>query len=90
MANRKRCETCGNPFTAIRSDAKFCRPYCRLAAFRHRDELIVAKAERELKTVLGGVRVGRLTGAQARAQLALYLLDGVKIDKEIKELIKNL
>ena len=48
------------------------------------------KAERELRTVLGGVSVGRLTGAQAKARLALYLLDRVKIPKEVKELIRNL
>ena len=61
-----------------------------MKAFRHRDELIAAKAERELKTVLAGVRVGRLTGAQARAQLALFIVDRVKLPKELKELIKSL
>ena len=90
MVHRKRCLTCSNPFTPKRSDARYCRAYCRLSAFRKRDELIVAKAERELRTVLGGVSSGRLTGAQAKARLAVYLLDGVKIPKEVKQLIQRL
>ena len=52
--------------------------------------MIVAKADRELRNTLGGVEVGRLTGAQARASLALYLLDGVHISREVKDLIRNL
>ena len=60
-----RCLTCGEPFTPKRRDAKYCQPYHRLIAFRKRDELIVAKADRELRNTLGGVEVGRLTGAQA-------------------------
>ena len=86
----KRCLTCGTPFTPKRSDARYCRAYCRLVAFRKRDELIVAKAERRLRNTLGGVQSGRLTGAQARAELALVLLDGVKVDGEIKDLIRKL
>ena len=86
----KRCLTCGEPFTPKRRDAKYCQPYHRLIAFRKRDELIVAKADRELRNTLGGVEVGRLTGAQARASLALYLLDGVHISREVKDLIRNL
>ena len=85
-----KCQTCGKLFTATRSDARHCRPYCRLVAFRKRDELIVAKAERELRTVLGSVSVGRLTGAQAKAHLALHLLDGAKIPQDVKDLIRNL
>ena len=90
MMEMKRCLTCGEPFTPKRRDAKYCRPYHRLIAFRKRDELIVAKADRELRAVLRGVQSGRLTGAQARARLALFLLDGVHISKEVKELIRNL
>jgi hypothetical protein len=30
------CERCGQPFAAMRSDAKFCSTACRVAAHRHR------------------------------------------------------
>ena len=90
MIYKKRCETCGNPFESTRRDARYCKPYCRLVPFRKRNELIVAKAERELRTVLGGVQSGQLTGAQAKARLALYMLDGVKIPKDVRDLIQSL
>ena len=86
----KRCLTCGTLFKAIRNDAKYCKPYHRLIAFRKRDELIVARADRRLRDTLGGVQSGRLTGAQARAELALYMLDGIKVPREVKDLIRNL
>ena len=52
--------------------------------------MIVARAERRLRETLGGVQSGRLTGAQARAELALYLLNGIKVPREVKDLIRNL
>ncbi len=30
-----RCDQCGAPFKPSRSDARFCRPYCRLKHHRH-------------------------------------------------------
>ena len=49
-----------------------------------------ARAERELRTALGGVAQGRISGASARARLALVLLDGVEVDKDIRKIIENL
>ena len=86
----KSCLTCGEIFTPKRRDAKYCKAYHRLIAFRKRDELIVDKADRELRYTLALVSSGRMTGAQARAELALYRLDGVHISKEVKDLIRNL
>ena len=90
MIYKKRCETCGNPFESTRRDARYCKPYCRLVPFRKRNELIVARAERELRSTLEGVESGRLTGAQAKAKLGRFLLDKVKVPKEVKDLIRNL
>ena len=49
-----------------------------------------ARAERELRSALGGVSQGRLSGASAKARLALILLDGIKVDKDIRKIIENL
>ena len=86
----KSCLTCGTPFAPKRRDARYCKAYCRLVAFRKRDELIVDKADRELRYTLAGVSSGRLTGAQAKARLAEYLLDGVKIQKDVRDLIQTM
>jgi hypothetical protein len=32
----RRCEHCGEPFAASRSDARYCTPKCRHAAWRAR------------------------------------------------------
>ena len=90
MADRKRCQTCGNPFTPTRSDAKFCKAYCRLKAFRKRDGLIAEKAERNLRAILGHISQGRTSEASVKATLALYLLDGVKIPKDVRDLIQSM
>ena len=90
MVKMKRCLTCGNPFTPKRSDARYCRAYCRLVAFRKRDELIVARAERDIRAILGHCSQGRITGSQAKAKLALLLMGKVHISREVKELIRNL
>ena len=91
MADRKkRCQGCGNPFTPKRSDGLYCKPYCRLKAFRKRDGLIAEKAERNLRFILGHVAQGRTSGASVKATLALYLLDGVKVPKDVKDLIQSM
>ena len=49
-----------------------------------------ARADRELKSILGHVSQGRISGASAKAKLALYLLDGVKVPKDVKDLIQSM
>jgi hypothetical protein len=36
LARNRRCETCGNSFTAPRQDARHCSPACRQRAYRQR------------------------------------------------------
>ena len=91
METRKRpCDTCGNEYTANRSNSKYCRPYCKLKAFRQRHGIHQARAERELRGILGHVSQGRTSGASAKAKLALYLLDGIKVDKDIRKIIQSM
>ena len=33
----RRCEECRELFESVRSDARFCRPYCRLKSHRRRE-----------------------------------------------------
>ena len=84
------CETCGNAYTAARTDSKYCKPYCKLKAFRTRRELSKGKAERNLRAILGHVAQERTSAASAKATLALYLLDGVKVPKDVKDLIQSM
>ena len=48
------------------------------------------KAERNLRAILGHVAQERTSAASAKATLALYLLDGVKIPKDVKDLIQSM
>ena len=84
------CNTCGTMYTPNRSDSKYCQPYCKLKAFRDRHGLRQARVDRELRSDLGGVSSGRLSGAAAKARLALYLLDGFKVDKDIRKIIESM
>ena len=68
----------------------YCKPYCRLKAFRHRRRIRQVNAERALRGTLGHVSQGRTSGAAAKARLALYLMDGVRIDKDIRKIIESM
>ena len=68
----------------------YCKPYCKLKAFRRRRSLRKGKAERNLRAILGHVAQGRTSGASAKATLALYLLDGVKVPQDVRDLIQSL
>ena len=48
------------------------------------------QAERNLRAILGHVSAERTSGASAKATLALYLLDGIKIPKDVKDLIQSM
>ena len=48
------------------------------------------KAERNLRAILGHVAQERTSAASAKATLALYLLDGVKVPKDVKDLIQSM
>ena len=52
--------------------------------------MIVARAERDVRAILGHCSQGRITGSQAKAKLALLLMGKVHISREVKELIRNL
>ena len=91
MDTRKRpCDTCGNEYTANRSDSKYCKPYCKLKAFKRRRGISQDQAERDLRAILGHVSQGRTSGASAKATLALYLLDGIKVDKNVMDIIQSM
>ena len=47
-------------------------------------------AERRLRDALGGVASGRRTAESAKATLAQYLLDGVKIPRKLRRSIQSL
>ena len=68
----------------------YCRPYCRLKAFRHRRGIRQRRADRDLRWVLGMVSSGSTSGASLKAKLALYLLDGIKVDKDIRKIIESM
>jgi hypothetical protein len=56
------CERCGHRFTAPRSDARYCSPACRQAAYRQRcAEQAAARAQ--ARTVLGDYDANLLGGA---------------------------
>ena len=84
------CETCGETYTAARSDALYCSKYCKLKAFRHRHSILQARADRALRSCLKSVSGGRLSGAAAKAKLGLYDLSGIRIDKDLRKIIDNL
>ena len=84
------CTICGTAYTSKRFDAKYCSGYCRLKAYRQRHGIHQRRADQNLRSVLQGVSSGRLTGAAAKARLALILLDGIRVDKDIRKLIENL
>ena len=86
----RRCETCGATYTPTRSDSKYCKAYCKLKAFRYRHGILQVRADRELRSALEGVSSGRLSGAAAKARLGLYLVDGIKVDKDIRRIVENL
>ena len=48
------------------------------------------QAERNLRALLGHVAQERTSAASAKATLALYLLDGVKVPKDVKDLIQSM
>ena len=48
------------------------------------------QAERNLRAILGHVAQERTSAASAKATLALYLLDGVKVPKDVKDLIQSM
>ena len=86
----KRCIICANPFTPKRRDARYCRPYCRLKAFRHRHGILQRRADRDLRSCLLSVSGGRLSAASAKARLGLYDLSGIKIEKGIRKIIESM
>jgi hypothetical protein len=49
-----------------------------------------ARSDRELRGILGHVSQGRISGAAAKAKLALILLDGIKVDKDIRKIIESM
>ena len=84
------CTICGNPFASNRSDTKYCQAYCRLKAYRQRHGILQVKADRDIRSALEGVSSGRLSGAQAKAKLALYFLDGIKVNKDVRKIIESM
>ena len=91
MNTRQRpCDTCGTIYAVTRSDSKYCKPYCKLKAFRYRHGILRVRADRDLRSCLRSVSGGRTSGAAAKAKLGLYLLDGIKVDKDIRKLIESL
>ena len=84
------CTICGTTYTSKRFDAKYCSAYCRLKAYRQRHGIHQRRADRDLRSALEGVSSGRLSGASAKARLGLYLVDGIKVDKDIRRIIENL
>ena len=86
----KRCETCGNPFTPERRDAQYCRAYCRLKAFRHRHGIRQVQADKSLRWCLAMVSSGSRSSASLKAKLALYLLDGIRVDKDVRKIIESM
>ena len=68
----------------------YCRPYCRLKAFRHRHGFRQVRAEKDLRWALQGVSTGRLAGAAAKAKLGLYDLKGIKVKKDLRKIIESL
>ena len=86
----RQCETCGETYTPSRSDAQYCSKYCKLKAHRHRHGILRQRADKDLRSALGGVSSGRLSGASAKARLGLYNLKGIKIDKDLRKIIESL
>jgi hypothetical protein len=35
---KRKCQTCGTRFYPVQPTQKYCRPYCRLKAFRQRQK----------------------------------------------------
>ena len=87
---KRPCETCGTEYTPSRSDGRYCKAYCKLKAFRYRHGILQVKADRDIRSALEGVSSGRLSGAQAKAKLALYFLDGIKINKDVRKIIESM
>ena len=55
-----------------------------------RREIRQARAERALRNSLEGVAQGRITGESAKARLAMVLLDGIEIDRDIRKIIESM
>ena len=68
----------------------YCKPYCRLKAFRHRRGIRQRRADRELRSALEGVSSGRLTGASAKAKLGLCDLSKIRVDGALRKIINSL
>ena len=49
-----------------------------------------SRADRALRGVLEDVARDRTSVTAAKTKLALYLLDGIKVDKDIRKMIENL
>ena len=57
---------------------------------QQRREIRQVRAERALRTALGEVAQGRLSGASAKAKLAMILLDRIEVDRDIRKIIEKL
>ena len=68
----------------------YCRPYCRLKAFRHRHGIRQRRADKDLRWALARVSSGKTSGASVKAKLALFLLDGIKVDKDVRKIIESM
>ena len=53
-------------------------------------DIRLARADRALRGVLEDVARDRTSVTAAKTKLALYLLDGIKVDKDIRKMIENL
>lgn len=51
LARQRRCETCGDAFTAPRQDACYCSPACRQRAYRQRRADRAAKREYDQRMI---------------------------------------
>ena len=48
------------------------------------------RAEEDLRWALARVSSGKTSGASVKAKLALVLLDGIKVDKDIRKIIESM